>query len=293
MASGFTRSVSRPLIADPPLQCAWADCQMTCTAETLRRLAALKLTPEAMSEVLSIIADMQEADDQRKAKDRERKRAERKASKDNSRTIHGQSVDTSGTDEEKPSPLKRSPITPKNTPPSQSSLRSVTQRERETEIDDCLTELRSVYPKRDGGDPRKSARKALATALKGATRAEIVDGARRFAAIRETEDPKFTPMLATWLNRAGWQDEYEPRSKKSKPSLLARMATGEYWNDLNEQFDTIHASAEGSGGTDPGGKHSPELFPELAGKQAGARVLNFEREGSGWQDAGGFNRAAE
>jgi hypothetical protein len=43
-------------------------------AETLRRLAALKLAPDAMSEVLSIIADIQSVADARKEKDRNRKR---------------------------------------------------------------------------------------------------------------------------------------------------------------------------------------------------------------------------
>lgn len=42
-------------------------------ADTLRRLAALKLAPDAMAEVLSIIADMQAGEDHRKAKDRARK----------------------------------------------------------------------------------------------------------------------------------------------------------------------------------------------------------------------------
>ena len=47
---------------------------MAITVDCIRRLAALNLAPAAMSEVLSIIADMQAVDDERKAKDRERKR---------------------------------------------------------------------------------------------------------------------------------------------------------------------------------------------------------------------------
>jgi hypothetical protein len=46
---------------------------MSISADTLRRLAALHLPAEALSEVLSIIADVQSAGDARKAKDRERK----------------------------------------------------------------------------------------------------------------------------------------------------------------------------------------------------------------------------
>jgi hypothetical protein len=47
---------------------------MSVNSETLRRLAALKLPDGALSEVLSIIADMQSDDEERKKKDRERKR---------------------------------------------------------------------------------------------------------------------------------------------------------------------------------------------------------------------------
>lgn len=47
---------------------------MSLDAFMLRRLAALNLPSAAMSEVLSIIADIQAVDDERKAKDRERKR---------------------------------------------------------------------------------------------------------------------------------------------------------------------------------------------------------------------------
>ncbi len=47
---------------------------MSVNAETLRRLAALKLPPDAMSEVLSIIADCTAANDARKERDRIRKR---------------------------------------------------------------------------------------------------------------------------------------------------------------------------------------------------------------------------
>jgi len=42
------------------------------SADILKRLAALQLQPEDMSEVLAIIADMQTADDERKARQRER-----------------------------------------------------------------------------------------------------------------------------------------------------------------------------------------------------------------------------
>lgn len=62
---------------------------MAVDADTLRRLAALRLAPEAMGEVLSIIADIQAKEDARKAKDRDRKRSVRGISVEIPSTIHG------------------------------------------------------------------------------------------------------------------------------------------------------------------------------------------------------------
>lgn len=61
-------------------------------AAILRRLAALELDGKAMSEVLSIIADIQGASDERKAKDRDRKRNVRGNSVENPETFHGNSA---------------------------------------------------------------------------------------------------------------------------------------------------------------------------------------------------------
>lgn len=63
---------------------------MPVSADALRRLADLRLSPDAMAVVLGIIADVSAPDDARRAKDAERKRSKR-ASAENPRTIHGQS----------------------------------------------------------------------------------------------------------------------------------------------------------------------------------------------------------
>lgn len=62
---------------------------MSISAATLRRIAALALPAEKMGEVLSIIADMQEADDVRRTKQRERKAR----SRGKSVTVTGQERD--------------------------------------------------------------------------------------------------------------------------------------------------------------------------------------------------------
>ena len=90
---------------------------MAITADSLRRLAALNLAPDAMSEVLSIIADMQSVDDARKAKDRDRKR--KPASTENPRKIQGSGEELAVEPSEKkvpPHPLKENPL-PKENPP--------------------------------------------------------------------------------------------------------------------------------------------------------------------------------
>jgi hypothetical protein len=65
------------------------------TANALSRLAALDLPPKALAEVLSIFAEMQQADEDRKAKQRERT-AKSRASRHGNVTVTLQSHDTSG-----------------------------------------------------------------------------------------------------------------------------------------------------------------------------------------------------
>ena len=102
---------------------------MSISADTLRRLSALRLEPEAMAEVLSIIAGMQAIDDARKEKDRDRKRAIRGNSKEIPETVHGNGAEIPADISPQVSPdgfPKDNNQTPSLTPssPSPSSLRS-------------------------------------------------------------------------------------------------------------------------------------------------------------------------
>jgi hypothetical protein len=60
-----------------------------------------------------------------------------------------------------------------------------------------------VYPRKDD---KGRARKAFLAVIKSkkATAAELVNGAIRYAAERQGEDPKFTKQPATWLNAEAW-----------------------------------------------------------------------------------------
>jgi hypothetical protein len=62
-----------------------------------------------------------------------------------------------------------------------------------------------IYPKRVA---KKKAKKAWDKALRdGATEAEILDGACRYANERVDENPKFTKHPSTWLNGGCWADD--------------------------------------------------------------------------------------
>jgi hypothetical protein len=89
---------------------------MSVSSGTIRRLAALNLAPEAMSEVLSIIADLAGKGDERRAKDRARKRR----SMESPRKTDGSSMETVAEPDQKespPNPQKKEPPL-EGTPPA-------------------------------------------------------------------------------------------------------------------------------------------------------------------------------
>lgn len=66
---------------------------MAITAEIMRRLSAIDMPAEALREVLTIMADLTSADDNRRTRDRDRKRAVRGQSADCPRNIQDASAD--------------------------------------------------------------------------------------------------------------------------------------------------------------------------------------------------------
>lgn len=66
-----------------------------------------------------------------------------------------------------------------------------------------------TYPRKDD---KGRARKAFLAVLKSkkATVADLVNGAMRYAAEREGEDPKYTKQPATWLNAEAWLNVAPP-----------------------------------------------------------------------------------
>jgi DNA-binding transcriptional MocR family regulator len=73
-----------------------------------------------------------------------------------------------------------------------------------------------TYPRRED---KGHARKAYAKSVKGTPADVILEAAKRYAALRNGEDPKYTALAATWLNGERWSDE---AAKPNGKSLLER-----------------------------------------------------------------------
>lgn len=171
---------------------------MSIGAETLRKLADLRLEPEQMAGVLGILADIQAGDEDRKRNQRERTRRHRDMKRDGNVTVTSQ--------ERYPFPLKENPPDPlkKTTPiPRDTDL----GRERAEIANEFESEFWPVFPRKVS---KGQAAKAWAAARKRADLPEIMAGARRYAEERRLEDKNFTKHPATWLNADGWLDEPAP-----------------------------------------------------------------------------------
>lgn len=217
---------------------------MALTAETLRRLAALKLDPEAMSEVLSILADAQaECEKPRSAAaERQARYRKRKAHSDAGGITRGITRDvTSDVTAVTSEPAKEGlPQTPSKKTTSLTIVRENSRAQARKPSEDDFARLRNAYPRRAGGDPRDTAWRAFGKAVLGGADVEaIIAGARQFAAFRSGDDPKFTPMLATWLNRRGWLDDYTGPKPRAGPAPAGQRKDG--WLEM---YRKVHGLGE-------------------------------------------------
>lgn len=79
----------------------------------------------------------------------------------------------------------------------------------------------ATYPKHEA---RADAERAYANALARADPSVILAGAQRYASSRKGEDPKFTKLPATWLNKDCWLDEAPLAEEFSPDPELQRLA---------------------------------------------------------------------
>lgn len=197
---------------------------MSINADTLRRLAALRLDPEAMAEVLSIIADVQTSDDgavkmraagaRRQAAYRDRK-ASQTVTSDVTRNVTERNEVTQGF---APPPSDGFPIITNNpslptpapfpNPSSASADRAVSV--------EFENEFWPIYPNKVG---KPVALKSWIKARRMTNRETIINGLRAYVA--KTDDrPWCNP--ATWLNQERWADA--PASGRPDPTARGSPA---------------------------------------------------------------------
>jgi hypothetical protein len=245
---------------------------MSVSADTLRRLAALNLEPAKMAEVLTILADSVTSDKERSAGAiRQARYRERKAASVTRDVTRDVTDDITAAEKKENSP----------TPPIRKTT-SLTNVRDNSSARDAFDRVRKAYPRRQGRDPNDTARKSLAKALAaGATIDEIEAGALAFAKFRASDDARFTPMLATWLNQRGWMDDYTGPPPRDGPapkiSNLAKLAMGTFFDDGNS---THHATPAEP--VDRRNVVNVGDVPDSPG--AGPRLLGHSRaSGSGWR----------
>jgi hypothetical protein len=74
----------------------------------------------------------------------------------------------------------------------------------------------TIYPKKVAKDAAK--RRYTTLVLRGIDPAEILEGARRYAATRRGEDPQFTKQPDGWLNAGRWSDETAAATAAHRPT---------------------------------------------------------------------------
>jgi hypothetical protein len=109
-----------------------------------------------------------------------------------------------------------------------------------------------AYPRKVG---KPKARQAWERALRRATDAAIIEGARRYADDPNRED-KYTAHPTTWLNRDGWDDAPLPGGSGNRTDrALARLGASQpdpaalFTNGRGDSVLSLPASRRAPGGT--------------------------------------------
>jgi hypothetical protein len=208
-------------------------------AATLHRLAALNLPPEAMGEVLSIVAGLAEQMAELQQKEEARKE-ENKNRKRRSRDGHA-TRDVTVTPKVSPSPIPLlSPLTPHITPLPPSPSKIVRVKKPESEFTSALLaslfeEFWKVYPRRV---EKAAAKKAWLLKVAGGAKPEdIFNGAKRYADYcrREGNDPKFVKHPHRWIRDERWNDDL--------PVLKSTVVAGP-WKEFKPEEPRVKRTAE-------------------------------------------------
>ena len=221
---------------------------MSLSADALRKLAALRLDADQMAGVLEVLADMQAAEDDRKAKQRDRVRRHRERQNCNvTETSPSRCDDVTPTSPGMvpfslpPNPL---PITPLN-PPTPQPVR----RERRT-FPEFFEKFWQAYPRRDGANPKQPAAQKFDRIVAGGVDPEaIIAAARKLAADMAGKDAKFVPQAQTWLGQARWQDDNAKQDTEPIQAVFIERGSPQWqaWTRFRgkEPLSTHHGGKEG------------------------------------------------
>lgn len=111
----------------------------------------------------------------------------------------------------------------------------VQKTEKNISYDADFDEFWAAYPKRLNNPKKPAKLKYMAARKRGVSHETIMQGLLDYAKTREGEDPKFTKLAETWLNKECWQDDYSVYG--SKPSQVA--------DNIQQWLDEIIAAYPG------------------------------------------------
>lgn len=128
-------------------------------------------------------------------------------------------------EQETPNRCSQKPRTPVHPTPYRETIED--RDSSNLSLEGSFAEFYRQYPRRVS---KRDAEKAYAKALKrGASPADILAGAMRYAAAREGQDRRYTAHPSTWLNGNRWEDEPEqPRpmnGHSTKPSAMDALVS--------------------------------------------------------------------
>jgi hypothetical protein len=208
---------------------------MTISAAVLKRLGDLQLAPEAMAEVLSIIADIDVRRSDQRSKGAERQARYRQRHSNASHnvtsdvTVTQKVTSQSVTSDVTVTPLARVDDSSSSTEISGKIRKNICpispektgKREQQRAVEDAFSEFWKAYPRRVGDNPRKTALASYERAIaSGAVPETILAGTRRLAAKHPTPTP-FVPMAATWLNQERWEDGQQGGEPAARVTTIA------------------------------------------------------------------------
>lgn len=178
-------------------------------AKILQRLSALSVSQEVMKELLSIFAEMEASEEERKAAHR-MAQAKYRAGNKNADITRSKTNDHGVPDKENPQTPKEITLTPDTpSPPKGGSVPMAAEpisRKPKSDFpaDAFEAHFWPLYPRKIG---KGAARKTFdRIRLSGKVPwLDLMDGLRRFA--RDPPDPRYTPHASTWLNDERWTDE--------------------------------------------------------------------------------------